>query len=180
MEETRRSSNESNGSNSSSRDSKSYFIRTIIPFLLLQFSVGLCASLQATFYPIEATLKGASASQFGAVFGIIHLSLFMFGPLVGKYLPPIWNIDTSTKLYSIDIEVSFIDSVVIQDNLVKIASFAKIYVFDGTTIEDKKSVIQSKREISLDSRWCKPLFNKSMVVYEDAIPDTVKIMNFWI
>ena len=79
MDETRRSSNESNGSNSSSRDSKSFFIRTIIPFLLLQFSVGLCASLQATFYPIEATLKGATASQFGAVFGIIHLSLFMFG-----------------------------------------------------------------------------------------------------
>ena len=76
-------SNRSQGSNSSStgssQDSKSFFIRTIIPFLLLQFSVGLCASLQATFYPIEATLKGASASQFGAVFGIIHLSLFMFG-----------------------------------------------------------------------------------------------------
>ena len=79
MEETRRSSNESQGSNGSSRDSKSFFIRTTIPFLLLQFSVGLCASLQATFYPIEATLKGATASQFGAVFGIIHLSLFMFG-----------------------------------------------------------------------------------------------------
>ena len=79
MEETRRSSNESQGSSGSSRDSKSFFIRTTIPFLLLQFSVGLCASLQATFYPIEATLKGATASQFGAVFGIIHLSLFMFG-----------------------------------------------------------------------------------------------------
>ena len=80
MDQTRRtSSNESQGSNGSSRDSKSYFIRTTIPFLLLQFSVGLCASLQATFYPIEATLKGATASQFGAVFGIIHLSLFMFG-----------------------------------------------------------------------------------------------------
>ena len=59
--------------------SKSYFIRTIIPFLLLQFSVGLCSSLQATFYPIEASSKGATASEFGAVFGIIHLSLFMFG-----------------------------------------------------------------------------------------------------
>ena len=62
--------------------SKAYFIRTIIPFLLLQFSVGLCSSLQATFYPIEASSKGATASQFGAVFGIIHLSLFMFGNLI--------------------------------------------------------------------------------------------------
>ena len=79
MDETTRIRSESYGS--SSRDSKSFFIRTIIPFLLLQFSVGLCASLQATFYPIEATLKGASASQFGAVFGIIHLSLFIFGEI---------------------------------------------------------------------------------------------------
>ena len=63
----------------SETSSKSYFIRTIIPFLLLQFSVGLCSSLQATFYPIEASSKGATASEFGAVFGIIHLSLFMFG-----------------------------------------------------------------------------------------------------
>ena len=61
--------------------SQKYFIRTIIPFLLLQFSVGLCSSLQATFYPIEASSKGASAAQFGAVFGIIHLSLFVFGEL---------------------------------------------------------------------------------------------------
>ena len=81
MDETTRSRSETQGSNSSSRDSKSFFIRTIIPFLLLQFSVGLCASLQATFYPIEATLKGASASQFGAVLGIIHLSLFIFGEI---------------------------------------------------------------------------------------------------
>ena len=61
--------------------SKAYFIRTIIPFLLLQFSVGLCSSLQATFYPIEAASKGASPAQFGAVFGIIHLSLFTFGKI---------------------------------------------------------------------------------------------------
>lgn len=55
------------------------FIRTIIPFLFLQCSVGLYGSMQATFYPIEATQKGATSSQFGAVFGIIHLSLFIFG-----------------------------------------------------------------------------------------------------
>ena len=34
---------------------------------------------QATFYPIEAEKKGATPSQFGAVFGIIHVSLFTFG-----------------------------------------------------------------------------------------------------
>lgn len=71
--------------------SKCQFVKTILPFLFLQMSVGLCASLQATFYPIEAAKKGATAAQFGAVFGIIHLSLFIFGPLVGKYLG-IWGV----------------------------------------------------------------------------------------
>ena len=61
------------------------------PSLLPQTSIGLCASLQATFYPLEASKKGASPAQFGAVFGIIHLSLFVFGPLVGKYLP-VWGV----------------------------------------------------------------------------------------
>ena len=60
----------------------SVFVMTILPFLALQSSVGLCASLQATFYPIEAELKGATAAEFGAVFGIIHLSLFIFGKIV--------------------------------------------------------------------------------------------------
>ena len=61
--------------------SKYAFLRTIAPFMVLQASIGLCASLQATFYPIEAEVKGATASQFGAVFGIIHLALFIFGQL---------------------------------------------------------------------------------------------------
>ena len=63
------------------KTTKSNFVKTILPFMFLQASVGLCASLQATFYPIEAELKGATASQFGAVFGIIHLSLFIFGKI---------------------------------------------------------------------------------------------------
>ena len=36
------------------------FFKTIAPIMFLQASVGLCASLQATFYPIEAELKGAT------------------------------------------------------------------------------------------------------------------------
>ena len=61
--------------------SRSGFVATILPFLFLEASVGLCASLQATFYPIQAELKGATAAQFGAVFGIIHISLFIFGKI---------------------------------------------------------------------------------------------------
>ena len=58
-----------------------HFLKTVAPFMLLQASVGLCASLQATFYPIEAESKGATPAQFGAVFGVIHLSLFTFGKI---------------------------------------------------------------------------------------------------
>ena len=83
----------------------------------------------------------------------------------------VWDMDTSSKLYSIDIN-SMPDSVVIQNNLVKIASRDKIFVFDGTTIGDETSVIKSKREISFDLRR-KVLFNKSMAVNYDTI------MNFW-
>ena len=69
------------------KTTNSQFLKTILPFMFLQASVGLCASLQATFYPIEAELKGATAAQFGAVFGIIHLSLFIFGKIIHFVYP---------------------------------------------------------------------------------------------
>ena len=71
------------------KTTNSQFLKTILPFMFLQASVGLCASLQATFYPIEAELKGATAAQFGAVFGIIHLSLFIFGKIIHFVYPSI-------------------------------------------------------------------------------------------
>ena len=45
---------------------------------------GFVSSIQAPFFPVEAQKKGASASQFGPIFGIIHLALFLISPLVGK------------------------------------------------------------------------------------------------
>jgi hypothetical protein len=71
------------------KTTNSQFLKTILPFMFLQASVGLCASLQATFYPIEEELKGATAAQFGAVFGIIHLSLFIFGKDINYVYPSI-------------------------------------------------------------------------------------------
>ena len=71
------------------KTTNSQFLKTILPFMFLQASVGLCASLQATFYPIEEELKGATAAQFGAVFGIIHLSLFIFGKDINYVFPGI-------------------------------------------------------------------------------------------
>ena len=48
MSETTVSSNGRSSQTTESVASKAVFVRTIIPFLLLQFSVGLCASLQAS------------------------------------------------------------------------------------------------------------------------------------
>ena len=47
--------------------------------------MGLLISLQPTFYPSEAELKGAKPSEYGFVFGIANLSLFIFSPIFGKY-----------------------------------------------------------------------------------------------
>lgn len=50
---------------------------------------GMCVSLQAPFYPAEASKKGASATEYGLVFGIFELTVFIVSPIVGKYLPRI-------------------------------------------------------------------------------------------
>ena len=47
--------------------------------------MGLLISLQPPFYPSEAELKGAKPSEYGFVFGIANLSLFVFSPIFGKY-----------------------------------------------------------------------------------------------
>ena len=47
--------------------------------------MGLLLSLQPTFYPSEAEKRGAKPSEYGFVFGIANLSLFVFGPVFGKY-----------------------------------------------------------------------------------------------
>ena len=60
-----------------------------IPFLMniscLYICLGLLVSLQPAFYSSEAEFKGATPSQYGLVFGIANISLFIFSPLFGKY-----------------------------------------------------------------------------------------------
>ena len=68
---------------------------TFIPYLLLQCSVGLVASIHSTIYPIESSKKGATASQFGPVFGMFFLAQIIFSPLIGRWLP-VWGVK---KLY---------------------------------------------------------------------------------
>ena len=48
--------------------------------------LGLITSIQAPFFPIEASSKGASASQYGPVFGIIHAAFFLTNPLVARFI----------------------------------------------------------------------------------------------
>jgi MFS family permease len=50
----------------------------------LSFFTGVIESIQAPFFPIEGALKGATATQCGGVFGIIHLAIFLTSPFTGK------------------------------------------------------------------------------------------------
>ena len=42
--------------------------------------------MQAPFYPAEAESKGATASQYGLVFGVFELTVFLVSPVVGRLL----------------------------------------------------------------------------------------------
>ncbi|CAB3360915.1 Hypothetical predicted protein [Cloeon dipterum] len=61
-------------------------ILTIIVFGIANFCNAICVSLQAPFYPKEAELKGATATEYGLVFGIFELVVFFISPIYGKYL----------------------------------------------------------------------------------------------
>ncbi|CAG7831972.1 unnamed protein product, partial [Allacma fusca] len=49
-------------------------------------------SLQSPFYPQEAEKKGATATEYGLVFGVFQLTVFItspiFGTLIGSVIPP--------------------------------------------------------------------------------------------
>ncbi len=55
-------------------------------FCSVYISWGLTDSIQAPFYPIEAESKGADIAEYGFVFGIIHLAIFVSGPIFGKHM----------------------------------------------------------------------------------------------
>lgn len=52
----------------------------------VHFSSAICISLQAPFYPQEAELKGATATEYGLVFGSFEFMAFLTSPFLGKYL----------------------------------------------------------------------------------------------
>lgn len=61
-------------------------VLTLALFCAVYVAWGLTDSIQAPFYPIEAERKGATVSEYGFVFGIIHLAIFFSGPFFGKYM----------------------------------------------------------------------------------------------
>nr|CAD7410570.1 unnamed protein product [Timema cristinae] len=52
----------------------------------VHFASAICISLQAPFYPPEAESKGATATEYGFVFGVFELVSFICSPLIGKYV----------------------------------------------------------------------------------------------
>ena len=52
---------------------------------ILYIAIGSLISLMPAFYPSYAESKGATASQYGFVYGIEPLTLFVFGPIFGRY-----------------------------------------------------------------------------------------------
>ena len=58
----------------------------LVLFCAVYVAWGLTDSIQAPFYPIEAASKGATVGEYGMVFGVIHLAIFISGPIFGRYM----------------------------------------------------------------------------------------------
>ena len=52
--------------------------------IYINFSNGLF--FQAPFYPLEAEKKGCMPSEYGLVFGIFELTVFLVSPIIGANL----------------------------------------------------------------------------------------------
>ena len=55
----------------------------LVLFCAVYVAWGLTDSIQAPFYPIVAESKGASVGEYGSVFGVSHLAIFVSGPIFG-------------------------------------------------------------------------------------------------
>ncbi|RXG59967.1 MFS-type transporter SLC18B1 [Armadillidium vulgare] len=64
-------------------------ILILVTFAIADFCSAVCVSLQAPFYPEEAERKGASATEYGFVFGVFELTVFLASPFYGRFLTAI-------------------------------------------------------------------------------------------
>ena len=69
--------------------SKCHYITLCFNISAVYIALGLLISLQPPFFPSEAEKMGATPAEYGFVFGIANLSLFIFSPVFGKYGPRI-------------------------------------------------------------------------------------------
>lgn len=58
----------------------------MITFIIVNFCAAVCISLQAPFFPAEAEKKGATPTQYGLVFGVFELTVFIVSPFYGTFL----------------------------------------------------------------------------------------------
>ncbi|XP_075981386.1 MFS-type transporter SLC18B1-like [Anticarsia gemmatalis] len=59
---------------------------TIFVIAIADFCNAICVALQAPFYPQEAEKKGCTATEYGLVFGVFELIVFLVSPLYGAHL----------------------------------------------------------------------------------------------
>ena len=66
----------------------------IFTYIYGNFFLAACVSLQAPFFPKEAEAKGATATEYGLVFGVYELAIIFMSPIVGKLVgrssPKMW------------------------------------------------------------------------------------------
>ena len=62
---------------------------TLLIFGIASFFNSACVSLQAPFYPRLAENRGATATQYGFVFGVFELVVFIVSPIYGNFISKI-------------------------------------------------------------------------------------------
>lgn len=67
-------------------------------FGLINFISAITFSIQAPFYPAEAEKKGATASEYGFVFGIFEFVIFLASPIYGLFVSCFLNSSDSCYL----------------------------------------------------------------------------------
>ncbi len=53
-------------------------------FVAAQYFSAICVSILAPFYPAEADQRGASALEYGLVFGVFEFAVFAASPVMGS------------------------------------------------------------------------------------------------
>ncbi|XP_023933722.1 MFS-type transporter SLC18B1 [Bicyclus anynana] len=59
---------------------------TVVVISVADFCNAICVALQAPFFPQEAEKKGCTATEYGLVFGVFELAVFVISPFYGAHL----------------------------------------------------------------------------------------------